>query len=566
MKSGRKQRLKIEGARALIAVAIVILTFGFHYRFFEDQKLSDPLDYWGDALFSAGFVKACEQGSYTPFLMKNVWTHGAPGIATWDDFPVPEQVPLCAVGWLARGIGLFAAINISFLGAMLAATIALYAVMRLFRIRWVIAVLFSAIYGISPYIVGRTVHHYNLVFYWYLPFVVLVCAWLASRRGITWRSPKFWVGVATAAVIGLHNPYYLNFSLQLFVLSGVAGHLRRGGKTGRGLAAMFAIIGVTVGTALLVNAHVIVNKARNGSNPLVAGRVATDLERFALKPIELVMPHQPHVFEPFQKNAARYDSTQRILPSERSYLGLIGALALLATLGAAAFGTLRKRWSMQSDLGLLAVWLMLYASPAGMNALTGLVGMTLFRSTNRASIVIMTLALIAAGRMLSGSVKRVKTPVLLVVMFVIAPVAMYEQHFPRFTAQQVASIQSKAASDRALVEQLQANVPRGARVFQLPVVGYPEESFEPFRPFFWSDGLKWSFAAMRGRPEAEWQLATSKLPPRQMADELVNKGFSAIWILGDGTRLFQAISAEMNDVKLLRSPDGGTSVILLPAR
>lgn len=565
MSPGRKRRLKIESARAALSLLLVLVTFLIHYRFFEVQRLDQPIDYWGDALFSAGFVKACEQGSYTPFLMKNVWTHGAPGVASWDDFPVPEQLPMCAVGWLARVVGLFRAINLAYLGAMLVAALALYAVMRALRVRWPIAVLLSAVYGISPYAVGRTVHHFNLIFYWHLPFVVLTCVWLASRAGITWRSRKFQVAIATAVTVGLHNPYYLNFALQLVVLAGLAGHLRRGRAPGRGLKTMFAMLCVTVGTALLVNAHVLVNVARNGANPHVASRTASDLERFALKPIELLLPHQPHAFEPFQKNAERYDRQQRILQSERSYLGLIGALALLATLVAATLGAMKKQSSLPADLGLSTAWLLLYASPAGLNAVTGLVGFTLFRATNRASIVIMTLALIAGGRMLSAAARRVKTVWLLLALVAIAPLALWEQLFPRLTPAQVEQMHARADSDRVLMEQLQARVAKGSRIFQLPIVGYPEESFEPFRPFLHADGLSFSFGAMRGRPEAEFQRRIATLPPRAMVDELSNSGFSAIWIQGDASGLFRAMSADFR-VDLLTSPDGSSSVILLPAR
>ena len=68
-------------------------------------------------------------------------------------------------------------------------------------------------------------------------------------------------------------------------------------------------------------------------------------------------------------------------------------------------------------------------------------------------------------------------------------------------------------SDRAFVEEVERTVPDGTKVFQLPVVAFPEQpafgemrDYDLLRPFLQSDGsTDWSYGKVKGRPNADWQ-------------------------------------------------------------
>ncbi len=91
--------------------------------------------------------------------------------------------------------------------------------------------------------------------------------------------------------------------------------------------------------------------------------------------------------------------------------------------------------------------------------------------------------------------------------------------------------------DRDFVRQIESAVPRGAMIFQLPYMSFPEGGavnrmldYEPARGFLDSDNLRWSYGAMRGRPGGEWQRRVSGLPFSQMISTLKQSGFTGIWV------------------------------------
>ncbi len=67
--------------------------------------------------------------------------------------------------------------------------------------------------------------------------------------------------------------------------------------------------------------------------------------------------------------------------------------------------------------------------------------------------------------------------------------------------------------------------------------------YDPVRGYLNTTGLRWSYAAMKGRPDAAWQQATAALPAPAMVERLRAAGFNAIWVQLNGFE------------------DGGTSVL-----
>jgi len=94
-------------------------------------------------------------------------------------------------------------------------------------------------------------------------------------------------------------------------------------------------------------------------------------------------------------------------------------------------------------------------------------------------------------------------------------------------------------TQKAFGAQLQAALPEGSMIFQLPYVAFPGAGrtmpngvgdYDHLVPYIYSDGLKWSFGAMNGRETAAWQSKTATLPAPQMVQELKDTGFAAIYV------------------------------------
>ena len=97
------------------------------------------------------------------------------------------------------------------------------------------------------------------------------------------------------------------------------------------------------------------------------------------------------------------------------------------------------------------------------------------------------------------------------------------------------------AHNRRVVSQLDRALPRGAMVFQLPIVSYPEagyayrlDSYELLLPYiFGPNTLRWSFGGIRGR-EADWQLNWGDEDPRMFVTGLALVGYDAVTLSRDG--------------------------------
>jgi phosphoglycerol transferase len=174
----------------------------------------------------------------------------------------------------------------------------------------------------------------------------------------------------------------------------------------------------------------------------------------------------------------------------------------------------------------------------------------------------MAISLIVFGLLVTRATRRWRPWVQALLAVLILPFAAYEQVLPRRAAAEVDALHQQASADAALVAVMQARLPRGSRVFQLPAVDYPEVSFEPFRPFLWSDGLSFSFGNMKGRPEAEWQHRVAALPPAEMLAALDEAGFKAIFLLENGKELAGALTA-IRPVEFHESTGSNASLILL---
>ncbi len=96
-------------------------------------------------------------------------------------------------------------------------------------------------------------------------------------------------------------------------------------------------------------------------------------------------------------------------------------------------------------------------------------------------------------------------------------------------------------SDRNFIQSIEAAVPSGSMIYQLPYHPFPEygpinkmQDYDPLRGYLYSDHLRWSYGAMRGRPADEWQKHVASLPLSQMLPTVAEAGFQGIYIDCDG--------------------------------
>ena len=87
---------------------------------------------------------------------------------------------------------------------------------------------------------------------------------------------------------------------------------------------------------------------------------------------------------------------------------------------------------------------------------------------------------------------------------------------------------------------MEAALPAGAMVFQLPIMEFPESPapgvppYDHFRPYLYSKQLRFSYGSMKGRPREQWQQDLGKVPFEKAVAEIQDRGFAAIYINRNG--------------------------------
>lgn len=532
----RSRKGRLDVLAAAIIVLVVILEWGLTYRVFQDQRLSDPVSYWGDAQFTAALVAAAARGEYWPFLSKEIPSLGAPFVANWNDFPMAEDWHFFLTGQLARVVGVFAAINLGYLLGCVSAALSFFFVARKLHQAREFAFMGALLYGLSMYAFARGVHHYTLVFFFVLPWTALVSSWMASRRGISFRSGRFAFAVFTFVMTGWSNPYYLFFALQVFGLSFLVHAARKGGWRQWGPA--MALIATGMLAFASVNADTIAWQRAHGRNDGAVSRGANEGEYYALKPINFFIAGGNHHLA-FMKTLSDRRNAASVVPGEAPapYLGFAGIALLLSLLGYAVTSVGRRRMDYGVACALVVAWLTIGHAVGGENSLMSVAGFNLFRSVNRVSIMIFAWILLFAGWWLPRLLRRWSTRRRWALAGLVGVVGAWEPIPEVSDAKSVATDRARAQADRELVAKAEAALPAGAKVFQLPAMGFPEvpaygavDGYEMFRPYYFAKTLVFSHGDDKGRPNADWKTRVASMPPAQMAQELRNNGFSAVYI------------------------------------
>jgi len=192
---------------------------------------------------------------------------------------------------------------------------------------------------------------------------------------------------------------------------------------------------------------------------------------------------------------------------------------------------------------------------------------TVFRTGQRYSLVILAIVLLYAAQRMTAWQKAAASHAGpggvslggLAAAAAICGLVLWDQ-VPRAPAAEVtAAIARQVAADREFTAKMEAVLPKGAMVFQLPVMDFPESpqpgipSYDHFRPYLYSSNLRYSFGSMKGREREKWQAAVqgkffeaatldreagmirvNQANARAAVDELKRLGFAAIYINRNG--------------------------------
>jgi phosphoglycerol transferase len=342
--------------------------------------------------------------------------------------------------------------------------------------------------------------------------------------------------VVVAAASG--SFYYSAFTVLLVV---VAALLRFVSERDREtLVAGGGIVALILAVSLVQLAPTIVYRIDHGTNDQVAKRYWFESEVYGLKLTNLLLPVDHHRIGVLARRKAEYGQQIPQTEGQVATLGVVasvGFLWLIAVALAACVGV-GRRYSLgvHGGLAALTVVSVLFATTGGFSTLLGVVWPQI-RSWNRISIFIAFFALAAVALLLEtlrGALERrhVSAIVFPAVLAAVLAVGVFDQTTPAYIPAYHA-LKSAYGNDQELVASLENQLPANASVVELPYEPFPEPSlggrapYDPAKPYLHSHDLRWSWGAMRGRPE-DWAATIAGKPAAQVVPAARQEGFSGI--------------------------------------
>jgi hypothetical protein len=536
MASRRGRLLRGIGCYLLLGVVITVAWCSVYGRW-SAAAWATPLVYDGDGLTALATAKAIATGEIVPFLPKYPASLGAPFVANWNDYPTSEEGILAWLGLLARIFGPFSGSNLTILSAHLLAAFTFYWVCRYLRYDRFLSLAGAGLFALSRYSFLRSLPHFTLTFYWHIPLGLLAVWWCLARSAPLKNRNKVVACIAIAILLGVQSPYYAWLFGQFFLLAALVWLFRPGSKKAAVLPIMSAA--VLFATFVLMNADTFYCRWVQGPNvAAISARSYADLERYALKAVDLVVP-LTHPIQAIQNWGVHKYFSQALFLGEigAPYLGLVAIASLVALIAQIVKAIARRDLGRLPSHFWLILWIFAYSSVGGIGSFLGMFGLILFRATNRFSIVVLALLLFFLAREATRLTKQWRWPWRLMLAVVILAVGLWDQLPTPYSSESIAVTRWQVQADRTLVSKMEKSLPKGAMVFQLPVVDFPEApavermtDYEQLRPYLHSHWLRFSYGSDKGRPRERWQKEAEQSGAQSLVKTAERYGFSCLLI------------------------------------
>jgi phosphoglycerol transferase len=527
------------------AAAVSIYAAVFLLKLWQ-ADLRVPIDYGGDALFNGMLVKSVvDHGRYlhNPSL-------GAPGGLDLNDFPIFDNLHLFIIKLMSLASHDWALLfNVYFLLGFPLITLSAMAVLRRLGVGTGPAIVVSVLYAFLPSRLIKGEGHLFLDVYFQVPLALLVVLWvcgadppLTRDRG-PGRLPSLelgrgrsWFALAVSVAGASLSVYYSFFTACLLLVGGAWASLTR--RTLRNLLAGVVLTGAIVAGLVANSLPTVIYQARHGPNPAVGQRHSGEAEIYGMKIAQLLLPMSGHRVAALRRLRQQYDD-RAPLGGENgtTSLGVVGGVGFLALLGLLLGGPrpARPGEDLLRPLVVLNLAAVLIATIGGFGSLIATLVTPQIRTYSRMNVFIEFFALAAVALLLDRLAGRRPRLARIVVPVVLA-VGLLDQTSPRMI-RAYAATKRAYASDGELVRRIEAAVPSGTMVFELPYVSFPESGpvndvggYDQLRPYLQARSLRWSFPTMRGRAGDVWAADVAKLEPSQMIATLTSAGFGGLLV------------------------------------
>jgi len=505
---------------------------------------------------------------------------GAPDVLDYSQIPYHPTIHLLLMKFLSILLGTndYALImNIYYMLTFAMVSFAACVCLRSLGVSRPSSMFGAVLYSLLFYHFYRAQMHLELAAYYMVPFACLVVVWAFEGRLVGelggaewkwWRAPRFIAAVAVAAVMSFDMPYYPYFLALLLIVA--LGRQIASPRLRKASVATAVLIAVILVCSLANLTPVFVHAAKSGLNMQAAPRGPRDSEVYGMKMTQLVFPVSGHRVTWLRNLKAGYLSRSPLInENDSAALGTVGTVGFIYLLYLVLTGRKKISQSLNS-VALVNITCVLIGTIGGLGAVISFVAFSQIRCYTRISIFIAFFALLAAGVMVdevSARVKGVASGALRwVVSGVIIVFGALDQTTPGM-ARPAAALERVFSSDQEFVNQIEASLPKGSMVLQLPLVPFPHSPpthhmvmNSHMRAYLQSKSLRWSYGAVRNTDAEVWQRNVAQLPAGELVKTLALSGFRGIyvdrWAYQDGGKRIQQQLSTLLDQKPLNSRNG----------
>ena len=493
--------------------------------------------------------------------------------------------------------------NLFFLLSFPLVALASFLVLRQIGISDAASLVCSVLYALAPYHFLRGEHHLHLATYYSVPVgAYLVLSLLSGRplftrrsrtgiRLLAWASKRSVVTLTLCLFIAsAGGPYYAIFIGLLLVSAMVLMLVIQ--RDVRTLVQGSVLLVAIFGFLMLDGLPCLIYMAANGPNNAAVHRSWSESELLSLGLTNMLLPAPGHQVDALSNLAEKYYQSTN-LPGEgpSTSLGFITTLGFAWLLLVALAGCLSSRWitgdPRHRQLATATVIAFLIGTTGGISVLFTALVSDQIRSWTRISILIAFFAIAAVGLLIDAWGERIRVrrghPVFVgVLLLSVLLIGLYDQANDTFVPA-YSTVKAEYQNDAAFVRMIDDELPPQALVFQLPYVPFPEgweegvefgedprtqgngsnsnaasrmlarnPDYAHLSTYVHESDLRWSYGAVKGRPNADWQADLADKPTEDLVDTVIAKGFDGIYIDRLGYPADRAVKLEDELRELLK--------------
>lgn len=553
-----------QSSQYIAAAAVCVVMLSFILKLWQ-ADLRVPFYYTGDSVFWA----MCTKG-----VIENGWywqnpAIGAPGILQMYEFPGLDNAVM-ALMWLISVFthNPFVVMNLFYLLSFPLITISSLYVLRHFKLSYVPALFVSLLYAFLPFHFMRNQHHIILNDYYVVPLAILVLLWLTTEL-INTRSRKFIIGVLISILLGCSGVYYpFFFCFLLLVAAAVAmPKFRRL----RPLVMALVFAGITTTTVLINLSPSFIYQRQYGQAGAML-RVPREAESYGLKISQLLLPITVHRIPLFDRIKRFHNANSLVSENDSASLGIIASLGFLGLLVQLLYRKelITNARGLFHDLSALNIFAVLLGTIGGFSLLFSLYVSSAIRCYNRISVYIAFFSFMAVACALESIYQRIRTTKNRSIFYAVLAVALIGGALDQTSVWYVPFYGPNKAefiSDETFVNRIEASLPAGSMIFQLPHAQFPEAAvsgkmldYDHFRGYVHSKHLRWSYGTIKNRDTDRAQQLVALLPPEKLLQALAFEGFTGLYLdrfgYDDRGAALEAKFSELLQQQPLNSPNG----------